>query len=248
MTEPTRKTSKHRLLTGILSPLAAAVVLLAIWQAAAMLYGSPLLLPAPGAALRQFFAYLSAASFWQAFLGSVGRSLLGFLLSAAATALCAGLSAVCRPVRAFLTAVVGVLRALPTISVIVLLVLLTGSRLTLYSAVTAGADGVDRGLIEAAALDGASQWQAGLRVVCPLVLPAFFESAATCASLTLKLVVAAEVLAHTRVSLGLMMQQAQLLFETGRVLALTLAVIVGALLIEGALRLTGRLVVKRLLG
>ena len=52
------------------------------------------------------------------------------------------------------------------------------------------------------------------------------------ASLSLKLTVAAEVLAQTRDSLGLIMQQTRVYFQIGRLLAVTVVVVAAALFLE----------------
>jgi len=63
--------------------------------------------------------------------------------------------------------------------------------------------------------------------------PAASRSAAGALSLTVKLMVAAEVLANTAGSLGAMMQTARIYFETAELMALTVATVLVSLLLEG---------------
>ena len=67
----------------------------------------------------------------------------------------------------------------------------------------------------------------------PAVFPVVTEGAKSAVSLTVKVVIAAEVLAQTRVSIGLLMQQDSVMFEIADLLAWTVFAIVLSFLLEG---------------
>ena len=71
--------------------------------------------------------------------------------------------------------------------------------------------------------------------------PPFLKVAGGAASLSLKLTVAAEVLAQTADSIGFMMQQTRIVFDIGKLMALTVAVVVAALALEFAVYLVRKL-------
>ena len=63
-------------------PLWAVLVWLAVWQLIAWWVDAPILLVSPLTALKRLLELAFEAAFWRAVAFSVGRILLGFLLSA----------------------------------------------------------------------------------------------------------------------------------------------------------------------
>ncbi len=102
----------------------------------------------------------------------------------------------------------------------------------LYSGLEGALAAVPVELEETARLYGGNAWHTFAHVYLPLSAPSFLPVAGGAASLTLKLTVAAEVLAQTRNSIGMLMQQTRVYFEIGRLMALTVAVVVASLLLE----------------
>ncbi|MDE6398279.1 MAG: ABC transporter permease subunit [Clostridiales bacterium] len=223
---------------------AGAAIIVAVWWIAAAAYGKPLLLPTPAQAVKELGRELSRALFWRSFLASVLRSVLAFVAACLLATLCAYAGKAFAPVRHILAPVVGVLRSVPTMSVILLLVLWVGGDGTplwvsglvifpvLYSGLSGALATIPRELEEAALLYGGRSAYKFFRVYLPLSAPAFLHVAGGAASLTLKLTVAAEVLAQTRNSIGLLMQQTRVYFQIGRLMALTVAVVLASLLLE----------------
>lgn len=229
----------------IVYTLLGAAVVAAVWQIAAAAYRKPLLLPSPAAALRALGTELKSALFWRSFAFSMLRSVCAFLCAYVLAVACAFLGKAFAPVRYMLSPVVGVLRAVPTMSVILLLVLWVGGEGTpllvsglvifpvLYSGVWGALSDIPRELTETARLYAGKPAYTFFRVYLPMSAPAFLHIAGGAASLSLKLTVAAEVLAPPiRGGIGMLMQQARIYFQGGRLMALTVAVIVASLLIE----------------
>ena len=71
-----------------------------------------------------------------------------------------------------------------------------------------------------------------------------FEGAASGFSLNVKLVIAAEVMAHTVGSLGNLMYNANWMLETERLFAITIAAVVVSVAFEWLIRLTGKAVIR----
>lgn len=229
-----------------------AVLFVAAWWIAAAVTDKALIFPTPAEALRELTVELKSALFWRSFGGSLLRALLGFAGACVLALVCAYAGKVCPPIKSILAPVVGILRSVPTMSVILLLVLWTSGDITalvvaglvifpvLYSGMDAALCSVPRELEDVARLYGGSKTLRFAKVYLPLGAPVFLRVAGGAASLTLKLTVAAEVLAQTRNSLGLLMQQTRLFFQIGRLMALTVVVVVAALLIEGCVYLLRR--------
>ena len=111
----------------------------------------------------------------------------------------------------------------------------------LYSGIDAALCSVPRELEETARLYAKSSVYKFFRIYLPMSAPPCLKVAGGAASLSLKLTVAAEVLAQTADSIGFMMQQTRIVFDIGKLMALTVAVVVAALALEFAVYLVRRL-------
>lgn len=231
-------------LRNTLYTLLGAAAVIAVWWIAAALYGKRLLFPTPADAVSDLKSELVSIVFWKSFAYSVLRSVIGFAAACALSVLCAYAVKAWRPLRRVLAPVMGILRSVPTMSVILLLVLWAGSRLTpyfvtglvifpvLYSGLDAALSAVPQELEETAKLYAGKKGYMFFNVYLPISAPAFLTVAGGAASLSLKLTVAAEVLAQTRDSLGLIMQQTRIFFQIGRLMAVTVVVVLAALILE----------------
>lgn len=241
-----RKTrhNKYAPFVGALYTVAGAALFVAVWWIAAAAYDKNLIFPTPADAICELGRELGRAAFWRGFAFSLLRSGVGFAAACFSAVVCAYCGKAWRPLKNILAPVIGILRSLPTMSVILLLILWTGSEITpvlvaglvifptLYSGLDAALTSVSCELEETARMYALSAPYKFFKVYMPMSAPAFLRVAGGAASLTLKLTVAAEVLAQTRNSLGLIMQQTRIFFQTGRLMAITIAVVAASLLIE----------------
>ena len=237
----------------ILYTVLGAALIVAAWYISAAASGDRILFPTPADTLRALGACFRAKWFWRAFFGSFLRALLAFAVSLGLAGLLAFLGKVCPPVRRVLAPIVGTVRSVPTMSVILILVLLLGGAYTpvvvaglvvfpvLYSGLWAAVAAIPKELDETALLNAPSRPYRFFKVTLPMLMPSFSLCVSGALGLTLKLTVAAEVLSQTRQSVGLLMQQSRLSFDMGRLMALTIAVIVSSLLLEGVVWLVRKL-------
>ncbi len=231
-------------LKGTIYTVLGAVLFVAVWWIAAAVYDKELIFPTPFGALEELRTVLTKAWFWRGFALSAVRALFGFVAACLLAVLCAYAGKAVPAVRSVLAPVVGILRSLPTMSVILLLVLWVSDQFSpilvaglvifpvLYSGIDAALCAIPRELEETARLYAPSKTYRFRKVYLPLSAPAFLHVAGGAASLTLKLTVAAEVLAQTRNSLGLLMQQTRIYFRIGRLMAITVVVVAASLCIE----------------
>lgn len=233
-------------LRKILYTVCGAALFVTVWWIAAIVYDKELIFPTPTDALREMGDILGESWFWRSFFLSLLRSFIGFACACALALICAFAGKAVPAVKSMLAPIIGILRSLPTMSVILLFVLWAGGELTpvlvaglvifpvLYSGIDAALSSVPRELEETARLYSGSAAYRFFKLYLPMSAPAFLHVAGGAASLTLKLTVAAEVLAQTRDSLGLIMQQTRIYFQIGRLMAITVIVVLASLIIEFA--------------
>ena len=109
-------------------PLWAVLVWLAVWQLIAWWVDAPILLVSPLTALKRLLELAFEAAFWRAVAFSVGRILLGFLLSALLGAALAAAAYRFRRVRELLMPLVAAVKAVPVASFVILVLLWVSSR------------------------------------------------------------------------------------------------------------------------
>ncbi len=228
--------------SSVLYPIGAAAFTVALWAVTAAAAGNELLVPSVGETFAGLWEMLGESATYAAIGGTVLRSLEGFALAFAAALLFAAPAVVWAPCRKLFAPFMAIMRSVPTMSVIMLSLLWATGAVTplivvfmtvfpvIYSSFIAAADGVDRKAVQMAAIYRVPLGTRVIRLYLPGVLPQIFESARSTLSLTLKITIAAEVLAQTRDSIGVGMQQAQSMLQTDRLLAWTLiAVVLGAM-------------------
>ena len=99
-----------------------------------------------------------------------------------------------------------------------------------YSAMIAASEAVDPRLVEMAKIYRVPTAKRVAKMYLPCMAPQIVEGVRSTLSLTLKVTIAAEVLAQTRDSIGVGMMQAQSFLQTDRILGWTvIAIVLGAL-------------------
>lgn len=241
---------------NILFSLAAILSVWIVWLAAYPIVRNDYLLPSFPDTLRAMGRLLAEASFWRAFGNTLLRTFLAFLCSMAAGAILASLASLHEGVRAFLAPVVSILRTVPTMAIILLLLLWTSHAIApvvvsllvllpaLYAAMLAA---LDEAKAEYGELIRAFRIPAGrkiFRMYLPLAAPPVLAQAGSVLSMGLKITVSGEVLAQTFLSLGGMMQDAQIRLDVPQLLALTVLTVVVGFLLEGGCLLLRKLLVR----
>ena len=211
-----------------------------------MAVGRDFLLASPLTVLLRLFELAATAAFWRAAVYSLCRILTGFLLGAAAGALCAGLSARFVRFRELIAPLWTVLRAIPVASfVIVALIWIPSKNLSvlisflivfpvLYAETSAEIARCDPQLREMAKL---FRMNTGRRLIYLYALPALRNMGKTCASamgLAWKSGIAAELISIPTGSIGERLYQAKVYLMTGDLFAWTILII---LLSAGCARL-----------
>ncbi len=210
---------------------------LAVWQLAATLIKSSLILPHPWEAGVALWQVVHRAVFWTSAAGTMLRVLEAFTFSLCFGLVSGAMSGFYPEVKAFMSPFITGVRATPVLALILLAMFwFPSTQVPVFSAVLmafpviytsaeTGAHAADQKLVQMAELfhvpTSTIFWQ--LRV--PSALPYLFSGAKNALGLSWKVVVAGEVLAQPRMALGTGMQDARLSLETPTVFAWATATI-----------------------
>ena len=220
---------------------------LLVWQAGAMLLNKPLLLPAPPAVVGRLAQLVLTAAFWRTVALSLGRILLGVICATLLGVALAVATACSKLLLSIFSPLITVIKSTPVASFIILLILWIGRDIlpsvivvlmalpVVWSNVSAGIAGTDRQLLQMAKVFRFSVWRRLRRIYVPSVMPHFLSACRSCLGLAWKAGVAAEVLTVPAVSIGKMLYESKLYWETLDLFAWTLVVIICSLIIEKVL-------------
>lgn len=242
-------------LSNILYPLAALGILVAIWAVAAAAVNKELIIPSLSSTFNRLFSLLGDGAFYQAVGNTLLRTVASFLIGAAVALVCSLLS-LYPPVRKTLAPIIKIVRSIPTMSIILLTVIWLRPSTSpiliaflinfpiMYSGFFSAFSGVDKELIEMSKSYNVSKKDTVLSLYMPSVAPAAFDCMQASVSLTVKIIISAEVLAQTKNSMGLMMQMARGYLETAELLAWTLTAIILSYMLELAVYGIKKVVVR----
>ncbi len=230
---------------SLIYPLFSLAIIVALWAITAAYTGNDLLVPSIGSTMDGLGDLLGKSGTYIDIAATLLRALRGFALSFAVALLLSVAAAFVSLLAKLLAPVIAVMRSTPTMSVILLCLLWMNNDTQaapvfvtvliifplLYSAFYTAIAGVDKKLVEMAKVYGVPFFTRITKLYVPSVLPAAFSAVRSTLSLTVKLTIAAEVLAQTKNSMGVNMQLANLYLDTPVLIAWTLiAIVLGALL------------------
>jgi NitT/TauT family transport system permease protein len=239
---------------GVLYAAAGILALLALWEAASLLWANEMLLPGPLPVLRRFLSLAASKRFWLALAESFVRVTLGVLISAPLGVAAGAAAALDRRAAAVLRPLFQVISATPVMSVILIAFLWFGQERTpVFTAflmvfpviavnTSSGIGALDPKLKELCAVYHFSVRERFRSFYLPGIAPFVLGGLRSGLSLCWKVVVAAEVLVQPRRALGTGMQNAKAQLETPELFAWTAGTVIAAALSQ--LLLT--LILKRL--
>ncbi len=234
-------------LKTILKNLIVLLFWLAVWQLIVLLVDNRLLLPAPLDVLGRISELVLSLEFWRITAMSLGRILLGvvcavaFGVALAVATSCSGL------LRSLFAPLITVIKSTPVASFIILLILWIGRDIlpsvivvlmalpVVWSNVSTGIAQTDPRILQMAKIFRFSAWRKLRRIYVPSVMPHFLAACRSCLGLAWKAGVAAEVLTVPAVSIGKMLYESKLYWETLDLFAWTVVVIICSLIIEKVL-------------
>jgi NitT/TauT family transport system permease protein len=223
------------------------VFLLGLWQGAAIVLGSEILLPGPGPVIRRLAALAFRGRFLRALFASLARLALSLAIAVPAgiaLGLCSGLD---RRAAAFFQPLFSLVSATPVMAMILIAYLWFGSERTpVFTAilvvlpivaanVAEGVKAVDSELKDLFFVFALPRKAQIFSLYLPAIAPFIAGGLRSGLALCWKALIAAEVLVQPARALGTGMQDAKAHLETAELFAWTAAVIIAAALSEWAL-------------
>ena len=237
-------------------PFIALAIVLAIWAIVAASINSQIIFPSLQSTIEAFFELLTQKSFYTSLGNTLGRVLLSFVISFAFALVFAILSSLLKDVGKVVSILTSIMRTIPTMSII-LLALIWLSTLNApmlvailvifplqYAGLLNAIVNVDPRLIEMAKIYKVPLKKQILMLYLPEAAPSVFSTIKSTISLNVKLIIAAEVMAQTRASMGLQMQQASMYLEMHVLFAWTIVAVLLGLLLEGIVALVQKMVIR----
>lgn len=233
----------------MLYPIIGMAIFFCIWAVGAAIYDNPLLLESPWVTFLAAIRLLGRSNFWLRIFNSFITSLVSFFVSFL-VALVLSLVSVLFDVQKIFSPVITIIRSVPTMAVIILILLWTDARATpvvvaalitmpvLYSSFMVSLKSTQKELIETAQVFGCGRWGIIKFVFLPSLKRAMIEGWASGLSLSLKVVISAEIFASTKNSVGQFIKAANINLETANVLATAILVAFLCILIEFLIRLS----------
>ncbi len=220
------------------------VIWLAIWSLAAYFVGSDLVLPSPHGTLKALIKLLGTGTFYLNVLWTLIRTALGIVISFSLGVLLANLAYGNRALREFLRLPVSFFKSIPVMAIIIYVILVVKSNWVAvvvcflmcfpiaYTNMLNGISSLDRKQIELGLSLGFSRKQMRRYILRPALDPYIKTALSLITAMSWKVVVAAEVLAIPKFSIGYQMLNSKYYLETPELFAYMIVLIVLSLLME----------------
>ena len=250
-----RETIK-RIATNIFYPCLSLAIVLAIWAIASKIKGNPLVLPMPGETLLRFFELFAKSEMWSSILFTLIRTVISFAISLVLAYLFALISVMFRPLYKVIAPMVTILRAAPTVAVILILYAFVSNKAMaiavgfliafpiLYSSIYSSMIRLDRDMISMAKTYKVGKIRTIFHIYFLSISGPIIDVSKSTLSLTLKVIIAAEILTGVAGSLGGKIQVAYASFEIEYLLGWTLVAIVLSFVVEILVALLKKLIVR----
>lgn len=242
---------------NIIISVASVAAMWIVWIIVYYAVGNDYIIPSFQDTFVSMWRYFGDPFFWRSFGRTLLRTLEAFALSFALAAIFAVVGSLCRGIKVFLNPVMIFLRTLPTLAVILIILVSAAVGATpdsapiavtflvlfpmIYSQFSAAIDGIDGETREMLKAFGVPRAERIFKVYVPLVSPSVFSQLGANFSLGIKIMISAEVLANTFLSLGGLMQDARMYSDMAALAALTLLAVAVGLIADVALSQLSRI-------
>lgn len=223
---------------------ASILALLLVWKLLAVYWNQELIMPSPETTLVTMWQVIQADGFWQSVGYTLGRGLLGFVISCAVGVLAGFAAGFSPPVMWLLQPWVTVIRTIPVMSVIILAIIWFRTDIVpifvtflmifpiIYSNVLSGIKNIDNRLLEMAHIYRVRPRRIMTELYFPAILPYLMAGASNAMGITWKVIIAAEILSQPRFAIGTNLMVAKIDLETARVFAWTAVAIAISFILE----------------
>lgn len=253
MTSTTWQINYKKLLTTSLSIL----LLILIWTTVAFSIDKEYLIPYPSSVIKALSNIIGDKSFFSILKTTLSSCLISFFISFILALILSILSYIVPILEDIFKPIINILKSIPTISILLVTLIwvpsdispiLVGSIILcpmMYASFLTSFKEVDIKLIELSKIYNVSIFNRITKLYIPSIIEPLFSQSKSCISFSVKLTIAAEVLAHTMNSIGIQMQIAKTFIEMDVIFGWTIIAIVLSLLLEGILSLILYLIKRR---
>jgi NitT/TauT family transport system permease protein len=243
-------------LNNIIYPLISLGILFLVWFIVAKVVDIELIIPSIKNTFIDLGKILLTKVFYQSVLGTLYRTVISFLIALICALVLALLSMFLPFIYKLLAPIVTIIRAIPTMSIILLTIIWLEPENSpllvaffiifpiMYGSIYTAITSVDTDLIEMSKAYKVSKKDKILSLYLPNIAPSFFDITKSSISLNVKIVISAEVLAQTKLSMGVMMQIAKSQLNTANLLAWTITAIVLSYLLETLIFIIKKLTIR----
>ncbi len=248
--------------TNSLLVFLSVLILGVFWHIGSLVVATDLILPQPTVVLARVFEMgfgsdpEITSAFWAALRGSVYRAMTGFGIAFMAATVLGVLSGLSKTVQLFFYPWMQLLRATPVMSIILYLLLFVATDWVaiwvsflivfpiIYTNVIAGFLAVDTKLLEMAKLYQVPFIKQLRYIYWPALFPYWMAACVTGMGLNVKAIITAEAMSLPANSFGNLMSEARNYLDTEGILAITLWIIILAIVLDLGLLLLQWLVLK----
>ena len=240
---------KKKIFKNVLLPLISVAVVIFILFVLSASINNELILPSPKVIFMEFIGLFKSSVFYAEVGSDLSRVISSFTIAFSAAlvfGVTAGMNEIAEKLLLPLTAA---MRAAPTMAIILwcLMIFKTDKSPSavsfvvtfpmLYAAVVGAVKGRDKKLAEMAAVYNVGKFRVLTKLVIPDVARKLFPQFSSILAFNVKLIVAGEALAYTKLSLGREMAISNANLESAKLLAITFAVILLSVALQGLLNL-----------
>lgn len=226
------------------SPIITILLVIIIWQLCAVIVDATLIFPTPYETLKEMLNVFSKKVFYLSIMSSILRTVLSFGITFALAIILALISVLSKTFEKLLYPIILIVRATPTMSVIFLCLIWFSSNIspmivatmvilpTLYASILSAIKSIDKNLIEMSNVYKVPTKTRIKKLYLPYVTEKVYIESVSAISLNVKLIIAAEALAQTSKSLGVLMQVAKSNLDTATLFAYTVSAILVSYFME----------------
>lgn len=236
-----KKINKKQLnsfIRNLIFPIIALTIILLFWVIVSAIKNNPLVLPMPGIVLKRFFILGKEYALWKSVGATILRSLIAFLISFIFALSVAILSGLVKNFNKIISPIVAFLRAAPTVAVILIIYAFMSTDIMtivvgfliafpiMYSSFYTSISEIDENLKLMAKIYKVNFFRRIFNIYILSISGNIFDTSKATLSLTIKIVIAAEILTSVSPGIGGKIQTAYASFEIEYLLAWTLLAIV----------------------
>lgn len=217
---------------------------LLIWQLVALIVGEELFVPSPLSVVTALYNLLLLAESWIIIFKSIIRVALGMLIATVLGIILACLTSKSKLLDKLFSPMISIIKATPVASFVILALIWLGSEMLpilicslmalplIWISVSDGIHAISKEDINVAKIFKFKTAKTIKIIYIPTIAPYFISASKTAVGLAWKAGVAAEVIAHTPLSIGKSLSNARIYYEIPDVFAWTVIVIILSMLIE----------------